>query len=89
MQNYPVLGGLQDFLWLTIIRYVLPCGKEYSHVECRPNLWIANYELMEWVVILWTAELPYGMEKYLVEFGISCVMQDKKAFEIKTTQWSS
>ncbi len=30
MQNYPVLAGLQDFLWLTIIRYVLPCGMKYS-----------------------------------------------------------
>ena len=47
------------------------------------------FEYMECQVILWTAELPYGMQKYLVEFGISCVMQDKKAFEIKTTQWSS
>jgi hypothetical protein len=56
---------------------------EYSPVECRANLWIANYKYMECKVILWTAELPYGMQKYLVEFGISCVMQDKKAFEIK------
>jgi hypothetical protein len=57
------------------------CGIQYCPVESRPNLWIANY--MECQVILWTAELPCGLQKYLVELGISCVMQDKKAFEIK------
>jgi hypothetical protein len=76
MQNYPVLAGLQDFLWLTIIRYFSTCGMQCCPVECRANLWIANYEFMVCQVILWTAELPYGMQKYLVEFGISCVMQD-------------
>jgi hypothetical protein len=81
MQNYPVLAGVQDFLWLTIIRHVLPCGKEYSPVECRANLWIANYEYMECQVILWTAELPCRLQKYLVELGISCVTRIKKPLE--------